>query len=593
MSAARTPHQPSFADLGTPLHDVTFVVVDLETTGGSPHDCRITEFGAVKIHAGEVVGEFQSLVYPGQSIPVGISALTGITDAMVAQRPPVEAVLPTFLEFCRGAALVAHNARFDLGFLNAGLERLSYPRLDNPVVCTALLARRLVSDEVRNCKLATLAQFFKCRTVPVHRALADARATVEVFHGLLERAGTFGVLTLEDLVGFCRPGNAPVFASRKRLTEGLPSAPGVYAFRSASGEVLYVGKATDLRSRVRSYFGNDERRSVLSMMKETDRIDHRVCATPIEAAVREVRLIHEHRPRFNRRSKRPEKRVFVRLTKERYPRLSIVARPPTDGSAWIGPVASRRVAEQIADGIHEVTTLRRCTPRIGASTRFAACALAAMGRCLAPCEGGVGVDVYAETTATVASAFAGDIGPLADGLLARMRHLGAAGRFEEAAGTRDRLRALVSAVRSTRQLASLRAAGVVVASRRAGELVDVLALRDGVFVASARVAPAAVAGCAQDLRTRALAATVEVPAEGPGEEADVLNAWLHTAGVVIHWTQNGYASPVAGGLATEELHRRLTKVHRSTGRAAAELAEKRRRIPAGTGQQENPVAAAK
>jgi DNA polymerase-3 subunit epsilon len=328
-------------------------------------------------------------------------------------------------------------------------------------------------------------------------------------------------------------------------------------------------------------------------MKETDRIDHHVCPTPIEAAVREVRLIHEHRPRFNRRSKRPEKRVFVRLTKERYPRLSVVARPPTDGSAWIGPVASRRIAEQIADSIHEVTTLRRCTPRIGASTRFAACALAAMGRCLAPCEGGVGVDVYAETAATVASTFAGDIGTIADALLARMRHLGAAGRFEEAAGTRDRLRALVSAVRSTRQLTSLRGAGVVVASRRAGDLVDVLAMRDGVFVASARVASAAVAACAQDLRARALAARVEVPAEGPGEEADVLNAWLHTAGVVIHWAENGFASPVAGGRTTEELHRRLTRVHRSTGRAAAELAQKRRRLSSDPSMQEEQVATAK
>src|SRR3712207_8514363 len=160
MPAARTPHQPSFADLGMPLHQVTFVIVDLETTGGSCHDCGITEFGAVKVRAGEILGEFQSLVHPGQRIPASISALTGITDAMVAQRPPVEAVLPTFLEFCRGTTLVAHNAGFDISFLNAGLQRLDYPRLDNPVVCTAALARRLVRDEVRNCKLATLAQFF-------------------------------------------------------------------------------------------------------------------------------------------------------------------------------------------------------------------------------------------------------------------------------------------------------------------------------------------------------------------------------------------------------------------------------------------------
>ncbi|MDP9405519.1 MAG: exonuclease domain-containing protein, partial [Actinomycetota bacterium] len=127
MPSPALPFQPSLADLGAPLHDVTFVVVDLETTGGSPRDSRITEFGAVKVRAGEVLGEFQSLVDPGQAIPAAVSALTGITDAMVAARPGVAAVLPTFLEFCGGAALVAHNARFDVGFLQAALDRLAYP----------------------------------------------------------------------------------------------------------------------------------------------------------------------------------------------------------------------------------------------------------------------------------------------------------------------------------------------------------------------------------------------------------------------------------------------------------------------------------
>ncbi|MPZ73243.1 MAG: DEDD exonuclease domain-containing protein [Nitriliruptorales bacterium] len=592
MPAARAPHQPSFDDLGTPLHEVTFVVVDLETTGGSPRDCRITEFGAVKIRGGEVLGEFQSLVHPGQSIPADISALTGITDGMVARRPPVEAVLPTFLEFCRGTALVAHNAGFDVGFLNAGLARLSYPTLTNPVVCTAQLARRLVRDEVRNCKLATLAQFFSCRTVPVHRALADARATVEVFHGLLERAGSFGVLTLEDLVGLCRAGSAPLFASRRRLADGLPSAPGVYAFRSASGEVLYVGKATDLRSRVRGYFGNDTRRSVMSMMKETDRIDHRVCPTPVEAAVREVRLIQQHRPRFNHRSKQPERRVYVRLTRERFPRLSIVRSPPTDGSPWVGPVSSRRAAERLIAAVHDVVPLRRCTPRIGLTTRFPACALAAMGRCPAPCEGAVSVDAYGAVVASVATAFAGDVSGIGDAALARMRRLAAAGRFEEAAEGRDRLRALVAAIRATRQVASSIAAGVLVVVRPAREHADVVALRDGVLVASRRVAAADVPTVADQFRAAAEAAPAASDPQGPGEEVAVVTSWLHGDGVRVHYCDGTHTSPVAGGRATEELYHRLVRAHRTTGRAAAELSQKRRRRIAQPAQQRDGVVAA-
>lgn len=207
--------QLSLTDLGTPLHQVPFVVVDLETTGGSAQASAITEIGAVRIQGGEITGEFHTLVDPGMAIPASIAALTGITDAVVAGWPRISGVLPQFLEFSRGAAFVAHNAAFDLGFLNANLQRLDYPRLDAPVVCTASLARRLVADEVRNVKLATLAQFFRCQTRPVHRALADARATVEVFHGLLERAGSCGVLTLEDLLQFSKVRNAPLFKARR------------------------------------------------------------------------------------------------------------------------------------------------------------------------------------------------------------------------------------------------------------------------------------------------------------------------------------------------------------------------------------------
>src|SRR3954462_8422132 len=137
------------------LRELTFVVVDLETTGGSPASCEITEIGAVKVRGGEVLGEMQTLVRPGASIPPFIAVLTGITDAMVASAPPLEAVLPTFLEFARGAVLVAHNAPFALGFLNAACARsgVAWPGAES--VDTARLARRtLTRDEAPNCKLS-------------------------------------------------------------------------------------------------------------------------------------------------------------------------------------------------------------------------------------------------------------------------------------------------------------------------------------------------------------------------------------------------------------------------------------------------------
>ena len=176
--------QGPFDELGRPLRDVTFVVVDLETTGGSPNACEITEIGAVKVRGGEVLGEFQTLVNPLSSIPPFIAVLTGITDAMVAGAPRLDTVLPAFLEFSKGAVLVAHNAPFDLGFLRAGCERLGLPWPSYEHLDTARLARRVLHrDEAPNCKLSTLATLFRATTTPNHRALSDARATVDVLHG--------------------------------------------------------------------------------------------------------------------------------------------------------------------------------------------------------------------------------------------------------------------------------------------------------------------------------------------------------------------------------------------------------------------------
>src|SRR5262245_20606987 len=259
--------QQTFDELGTPLREATFVVVDLETTGGSASagSC-ITEIGAVKVRAGEVLGEFQTLVRPSEPIPPFISVLTGITNAMVASAPRIESALPAFLEFARGCVLVAHNAPFDVGFLKhyADAQGLAWPRFD--VLDTAKLARRVVTrDDAPNCKLSSLARLFNSSTTPNHRALSDARATVDVLHGLMERLGNLGVHTLEELSTFSSRVST---AQRKKrhLAEQLPHAPGVYLFCDDRKRVLYVGTSRDLRTRVRSYFTASETRSRMGEM---------------------------------------------------------------------------------------------------------------------------------------------------------------------------------------------------------------------------------------------------------------------------------------------------------------------------------------
>jgi DNA polymerase III epsilon subunit family exonuclease len=306
--------QQSFDDLGAPLIEVEFVVLDFETTGGSPNDDRITEVGAVKVRGGEVVGTFHALVDPEIPIPPLITALTGISDSMVAGAEPIETILPCLLEFLGDAVFVGHNASFDWRFLQANLERHAYPRATNRVVCTARLARKLLPrDEVANVRLATLAAYLGASVTPCHRALTDARATVDVLHRLLELAGSFGVLALEDLIEF-PSARADATFKKVHLADRLPHAPGVYLFRDARGRVLYVGKAKDLRTRVRSYFSGDSRAKIADLLRELAAIDHVPCATEFEASVREVRLIQHHRPRYNRRSRDPERYCYLKTT---------------------------------------------------------------------------------------------------------------------------------------------------------------------------------------------------------------------------------------------------------------------------------------
>ncbi len=199
--------QSTLQELGRPLKETTFVVLDLETTGGAPHlGAGITEIGAVKVRGGVTLGEFKTFIDPGHPVPAYITELTGITDEMVFQSPTIDQIFPSLLEFLGSAdstVLVAQNAPFDLSFLTFAARAHGYQWPRYQVLDTAIIARKVLSrDEVPNCKLGTLAEFFGTSTTPNHRALDDARATVDVFHGLLERLGTHEIYTLEELSNF-------------------------------------------------------------------------------------------------------------------------------------------------------------------------------------------------------------------------------------------------------------------------------------------------------------------------------------------------------------------------------------------------------
>ena len=156
-----------------------------------------------------------------------------------------------------------------------------------------------------------------------HRALEDALTTSDLLHVLLEKAASLGVLGLDDLLELPKIHRHPQ-AVKLSLTTDLPRKPGVYQFLNARREVLYIGKATNLRSRVRSYFSSDRRKKVTQLLKETKFIEFTVCEVPLKAEVLEVQLIHRHQPRFNRQAANWNKYVYLKFSLSPYHREKIL-----------------------------------------------------------------------------------------------------------------------------------------------------------------------------------------------------------------------------------------------------------------------------
>ena len=206
------------------LSETTFVVLDLETSGASPKSgSAITEIGAVKVHGGEVLGTFKTFVNPGTSLPPFITELTGITDAMLIDAPRIESVLPLLFEFLgsdKSTVFVAHNAPFDLSFLKASAALHGYTWPNFRVIDTVKAAHFvLTKDDVANYQLGTLAVYFRTEIAPNHRALDDALATVDVLHGIIERMGTFGITTINQMLDAGAKKVRPMIASKQSTSQ--------------------------------------------------------------------------------------------------------------------------------------------------------------------------------------------------------------------------------------------------------------------------------------------------------------------------------------------------------------------------------------
>ena len=381
-----------------PLEAATYVVVDLETTGLRPGSAGICEIGAVRVRGLELEETWETLVNPRRPLPAPISALTGIEPRSLRDAPPAELAVRRFLDFAGDAVLVAHNARFDLGFLDVEVERLTGRRLANPVVDTVWLARRLLAGRIPRFGLASLAHFFGTSVRPCHRALADAQATAEILTSLLGLAQERGAASVADVVELSAP-RARRLAGKRSLVAGAPAGPGVYLFRDRNEQVLYVGRARSLSARLGSYFRTDRQRpAVEAALGALARVEWRPLGSELEAALEELRLLRELRPAANARGLRPDRYVYLRRRGAGF----VVTETPTA----LGPIKSRRLAQRAARAL---------------------------------------------------AGHAGDeIGTAIPQLRARLRRLAAELRFEDAARLRDRLGALQEVAGALAELERLR-----------------------------------------------------------------------------------------------------------------------------------------
>jgi len=424
--------------LARPLSDTTFVVVDLETTGLGTSAAGIIELGAARVCSGRVVAEFAQLVNPGVRLPPFITRLTGIDDALLAEQPSIAAVWPRFVEFLADDVIVAHNAAYDLGYLNSAAVTLDGRRLPHAHLCTLKLARRLL-PELRRRGLDALAAHFGIPQTDRHRALGDVRITVEVLFQLLERLAARGVVSLDqalDLQHHARDGRRFVCFLPREKVEQLPDAAGVYRFFDADGRLLYVGKAKSLRERVGSYLHNAAGHSnkTLDLIRHARDVRVAVTGSELEAALDEAAAIRREQPPYNRLGKHLPRIAFIKLTLSgAFPRLSITGKLPGGRARAIGPFRTRDEAERVLQLLTRLYQLRTCNPRLRPDPAVSPCFQGQVGACTAPCTARVSAAEYRRQVDACLRLLDGDT-TAADAELTRRSEAHSAGlRFEAAA----------------------------------------------------------------------------------------------------------------------------------------------------------------
>lgn len=301
--------------------DRPFVIVDIETTGGNAMYGRIIDIAAIRIEQGCVVRRFQSLVNPERFIPPTIEQLTGITNTDVGNAPTFRRIAKELLRILDGAVFVAHNARFDYGFIKNEYRRLGR-EYSAKCLCTVKLSRKLFPS-YRNHDLSSVIERHGIICTGRHRAMGDAEAVLDFLKSV--HGQTTAELFTQAVKAILKTASIPPNLDKEDF-DTLPETPGVYIFHGKSGEILYVGKSICIRDRVLSHFSGDHRSSrEMEIAQQVNRIETRQTTGELGALLLESQLIKELRPMYNVASRRQRDLVLARrrLTPEGYATIEL------------------------------------------------------------------------------------------------------------------------------------------------------------------------------------------------------------------------------------------------------------------------------
>ncbi len=280
--------------------NLEFAIVDIETTGGSPASSSMVEIGVVISDGQKVLETYQTLLNPGRHIPWNVTMIHGITDDMVVDAPRFEDVADELFDMLQNRVFVAHNASFDFGFVKKELQSVGYdfsPRK----ICSVRFARRLEKG-LKSYSLKALASFYQVVNPRAHRALADAETTAEIFHRLLVKPDA--ELALKEFLNQKNRESTLPPNIDKQVLKGLPGKPGVYWFLNRQKQVIYVGKANDLRSRVISHFTKGTHtKEKIRFHENIYEVGFELAGNELMALLLENELIKKHYPIHNRLNK--------------------------------------------------------------------------------------------------------------------------------------------------------------------------------------------------------------------------------------------------------------------------------------------------